>query len=147
MKIVKTCRNIQHIHVVLNIYSIIKQDLTKCRDMYLETIYIHNFNIHLRSNLGLCCTYIPAVGIPVSFQMFKDPLFQIKHLLCIVLLSGFQSSPGALRCTWSIACRRCSNYMFVLNSTPGFNGLGKGNCKTREETFKFLDLVCLILEV
>ena len=42
-------------------------------------------------------------------------------------------------------CRRCSN--FILNLTPGFNGLGKDNFKNRRETFKFWDLVGLILEV
>ena len=31
--------------------------------------------------------------------------------------------------------------------TPGFNGLGKDNCQTRRETFKFGDLVRLILEI
>ena len=31
--------------------------------------------------------------------------------------------------------------------TPGFNGLGKDHCKRRQETFKFWDLVRLILEV
>ena len=34
-----------------------------------------------------------------------------------------------------------------LNLTPGFNGLGKDNCKTRQETFKFWKLVPLMLEV
>ena len=28
------------------------------------------------------------------------------------------------------SCRRCSNYIFILNLTPGFNGLGKENYKT-----------------
>ena len=46
----------------------------------------------------------------------------------------------------SDACRRCSNYIFILDLTPGFIGLGKDNCKTRWETFKFGDLVHLILE-
>ena len=46
-----------------------------------------------------------------------------------------------------IACRRCSNYIFILDLTPGFIGLGKGNCKTRQETFQFGDLVHLILEI
>ena len=39
--------------------------------------------------------------------------------------------------------RRCSNCIFILDLTLGFNGLGKlgkGNCKTRWETFKFWDL-------
>ena len=28
-----------------------------------------------------------------------------------------------------------------------FNGLDKDNCKTRQDTFKFCDLVCLILKI
>ena len=57
-----------------------------------------------------------------------------------------QSNCWSLRCSWSIACRRCSNNIFILNLTPGFNGLGKDNYKMRREAFKFWDLVCLILE-
>ena len=53
----------------------------------------------------------------------------------------------SLRCSWSIACRRCSNYIFILHLTPDFNGLGKDNCNTTRETVKFWDLVRLILEV
>ena len=53
----------------------------------------------------------------------------------------------SLTCSWSIACQRCSNYIFILDLTPGFNGLGKDNCKTRWETFQFLDLVQLIFDV
>ena len=36
----------------------------------------------------------------------------------------------------SDACRHCSNYIFILDLTPGFNGLNKDNCKTKRETFK-----------
>ena len=59
------------------------------------------------------------------------------------------ASYWSLRCSWSIACRRCSNYIFILDLTPGFNGLGKDNYKTRRETFRFSswDLVRLILEI
>ena len=53
----------------------------------------------------------------------------------------------SLRCSWSIACRLCSNYIFILNLTPGCNELGKGKCKTRRETFRVWDLVRFILEV
>ena len=42
----------------------------------------------------------------------------------------------------SPACRRCSNYIFISNFITGFNELGKDNCKTRRESFKFCDLVC-----
>ena len=47
---------------------------------------------------------------------------------------------------WSLRCSRCSNYIFILNLTRGFNGLGKDSYKMRRETFKFWDLVWLILE-
>ena len=46
-----------------------------------------------------------------------------------------------------ISCRRCSNYIFILELIHGFNRLGKDNCKTRRETSKFWDLVPLILEI
>ena len=38
-------------------------------------------------------------------------------------------------------------YIFILNLTPGFDGLSKDNCKRIQETFKLWDLVWLILEV
>ena len=53
----------------------------------------------------------------------------------------------SLRYSRSITCRRCSNYIFILDLTPGFIGLGNDNCKMRQETFKFLDLVCLFSDV
>ena len=37
--------------------------------------------------------------------------------------------------------------ILILDLPPGFNGLGEGNCKTRQETFKFGDLVRLVLDV
>ena len=40
-----------------------------------------------------------------------------------------------------VVCRRCSNYIFILDLTPGFDGLGKDNCKTRREQIKFCGLV------
>ena len=55
-------------------------------------------------------------------------------------------SYATVRCSWSIACRRCSNYIFILDLIPGCIGLGKDNCTTRRETFKFSDWVRLILE-
>ena len=51
-----------------------------------------------------------------------------------------------LRCSWSIACRRCSNYIFIINLTHGLNVLGRDSCKTRRETFMFGDWVRLILD-
>ena len=48
---------------------------------------------------------------------------------------------------WSIACRRCSNYIFILDLTPHFNGLGQNNWKARRETFMFWNLVRIILYI
>ena len=52
----------------------------------------------------------------------------------------------SLRCSWSIACWHCSNYIFILHLTLGFNKLRKDNCKPRRKTFEFWHLVRLILE-
>ena len=52
----------------------------------------------------------------------------------------------SLRCSWSIACRRCSNYIFILDLTSGFKGFGEDSRKTVRESFKCWDLVRLILE-
>ena len=49
-----------------------------------------------------------------------------------------------LRCRW---WQRCSDYIFILDFTPCFNELGRDNCKTRRESLKICDLVCLILEI
>ena len=42
---------------------------------------------------------------------------------------------------WSISCRRCSNYIFIIDLAPGFNALGKDNGKTSRETFTFGDYI------
>ena len=52
-----------------------------------------------------------------------------------------------IRCSWSIACRRCSNYIFIFHLTLGFNILRKDNCKPRWEISKFWNSVWLILEI
>ena len=40
-----------------------------------------------------------------------------------------------------------SNYTFIFDLTPGFNGLGKDNCKTRQKSFKLCNLMRLMLNI
>ena len=40
-----------------------------------------------------------------------------------------------------------SNYNLILDLMRGLTRLGKENCKTRRDTFKFCNLVRLILEI
>ena len=72
--------------------------------------------------------------------MYRKTFYKTVHL-------RRQYNCWPLRCSWSIACRRCPNYIFIFDPTPGFTGLGKSNCKAMRETFKFCDLVRYILEV
>ena len=44
----------------------------------------------------------------------------------------------SLRCSQSITWQCCFSYILIPGLTPGFNGLGKDNCKVRQETFKFI---------
>ena len=82
-----------------------------------------------------------------------EPFVEHFHAMCILsyrlpsnirrTLVGntFVDHPDVL----GAACRRCSNYIFILDLTPGFNGLRKDNCKARREWVKFWDLVRVIL--
>ena len=71
-------------------------------------------------------------------QLPSNRLYKRHHIRQLNLWS--------LRCSWSIACLHCSNYIFRLDLTPSLDGLCKDNCKTRRESFKLHDLVCLTLE-
>ena len=46
------------------------------------------------------------------------------------------------RCSWSIICQHCCNYIFILDLTSGFKELGKDNYKTKRETLKFWMIWC-----
>ena len=71
---------------------------------------------------------------------------QFSNIRRILVLSR-QLNCWPIRCSWSIACRRCSKNIFILDLTLGFNGLGKDNCKTRRKSFKFWYLVRLVSEI
>ena len=97
----------------------------------------------------------PAKYIPIRMKSIQNILELLKHRQLknsneiyrqTSNISPTQSAIS-LRCSWSIAYRRCSNNIFILDLTPGFNGLGKDNCKARRETFELGDLMRLILEV
>ena len=45
-----------------------------------------------------------------------------------------------------VACRRCSNYIFILDLTSGFKEFGKDSRKKVRESFRYWDLVRLILQ-
>ena len=70
----------------------------------------------------------------------------ISHTLVGNKIIDHSDVVGAVPTSWSITCLSCSNYILILDLTPGFNGLGKDNCKARWEKCKFWDLVSLILE-
>ena len=69
---------------------------------------------------------------------------QISNIRCISVGDKIVDHSDVVR---ALPVRGCSNCIFILCWTPGFNGLGKNNYKMRRETFKFGDLVHLILEV
>ena len=47
----------------------------------------------------------------------------------------------SLRCSWSIACRRCFDYMSILHLTLDFNILCKDNCTPRRLILEILRYV------
>ena len=89
-------------------------------------------------HLHQCLTYC-QLNAKEHISMLPSSLLYKAHL-------SRQLNCWSLGCSWSIPCRRCSNYIFILNLTPGFNGLGKDNYKMTWKAFKFWDLEHLILE-
>ena len=117
-------------------------------------VYKSNFNsCHSRSYStaqGLCA-WFPLVCYGFILSVLPISLRSTVCLSPRVLRSKIkynqhlsrQQNCWSLRCSWSIACRCCSNYIFILKLTPEFSGLSKDNWKTRREISKFWDLVCL----
>ena len=107
---------------------------------------------------------VPQVWDEASCARFEEIVLD-KALTCSVLQVGsvqiwiFSTNycqTSNISCTLvgnkivdhsDVVGRRCSNYIFILDLTHGFNGLGKGNCKMKWEIFSFWDLVCLVIEV
>ena len=92
-------------------------------------------------------TKLDAMSSAHAPQLPPDNWLQLTSNLWYKTRLNWQWNCWSLRCSWSIACRRCSNYIFILDLTHGFNIMNKGKCKTRRDTFKFWDLVHLILEI
>ena len=91
-------------------------------------------NLHFLSFISIKIAQVLEIKVTVKS-------LDIKRSLAGNKLADHPDVVGA------IACRRCFNYIFILNLTPGFNGLGKDNFKMSQESFKFCFLVQLILEI
>ena len=68
-------------------------------------------------------SFIPVRSIQLtSYNCCSAMVYhQTSNINRILLGNKFLS----LRCSWSIVCRRCFNYIFIPDLTPGFNGLGR----------------------
>ena len=111
----------------------------------LFDIWIHSYafiNTLTHDNVDDCCECLgPRVAMSYPYNhCLPSNLYYKTHF-------NRQLIGWSFRCSWSIACRRCTNYILIIHLTPGFNILHKDNCKPRQEIFEFWDLVRLILEI
>ena len=93
-------------------------------------------------SMWLMVDVFPAIGNHLCgglmLMQHIDKQFDQRIIRCMNYI--FRHTVKPLIARW-----RCSNYIFNLDLTPGFNGFGKHNCKTRRELFEFWDLMRLIL--
>ena len=112
--------------------------LRRCRMMTVHkwwTFRLKRQNL-LSPTADACC---PLLALRSSQLMTGEPRPQYSALQ-LLGVSG--------ACGWSIACRCCSKYIFILDLIPAWlQWLCRGNCKTKRETLKWCDLVRLILAV
>ena len=86
-----------------------------------------------------CCSRIMTSNVIDELSAFPQKMHavgsyrKISNIRCTL---GNKIVDHALRCSWSIACWRCSNYIFILDLTSGFKGFGKDSRKTLRESFK-----------
>ena len=99
----------------------------------------------------ILCTGAPISKYLNMTEMHDIPeekkIFYLRRIHPAVINVMYIVSNLGNDCPPNMACRCCSNYIFILNLIRGFNRLGRDNCKTRRETFEFWDLVRLILEI
>ena len=121
----------------------------KCQNKWLSKNRLWENEISRDLDLRWVSCGSRILYIPSHDMIFVFPDIEQSRINAVVEIWNSyrrELSCWSLRCSWTIACRRCSNYIFILNLTPGFNGLGKVNYKMRREAFKFRYLVRLILE-
>ena len=110
-------------------------------------------NFRKYSHLGVAGTIwkLPPMfmftEIALLEQIQKTVSYQTEYLVYLNKTIVMQYDHYHMSSSHTTACRRCSNYIFILDLTPGFKGLGKDDFKTRWESFKFWYLVRLILEI
>ena len=96
--------------------------------------------------LSVKCSWTREVSIFLyKYQFFDKALIRTLRYIPSNLCNLIRTLVGN-----KIVDRRCFDYTFIvdiIDLTPGFNGLVKDNCKARRETFRFYDLVRLILEL
>ena len=133
------------------------------------TLHPQNYGCHY-DDVIMCATASQITSLTIVYSIVYSDADQRKHQSSASLVfvwgihRGLVNSPhkwpvtrkmfpfddvimSVLSYSWSIACQHCSNYIFILDLVPVFNGLGKDNCKMRQDKFKIWDLAQLILEI
>ena len=81
----------------------------------------------IKDKTGMFSVLTDVTGITASCVASLPgcrPKIQRYHMTSNLLYKSHlrrQYNCWSLRCSWSIACRRCPNYIFILNLTPGSN--------------------------
>ena len=121
--------------------------------VYLETLHglditgniISCVDMNTSSHKTKCWTFCdPCVWITAARPTNRQRGWRVfPRSLLNSLLNGFRNCSYVLSAK---TCNKISNYIFICHLALGFNILRKDNCKPRRETFKFWELVSLILE-
>ena len=82
---------------------------------------------------------IPELNWPQPWTLSYCQTSNISHTIVLVgnEIVDHSDVVGAAPTSWNSACRCCSNYIFILGLTPGFNGLGKDNLRQDEKHLSF----------
>ena len=140
------------IHAGITVIRVSRTDLWS----YFVPIFLILYIWKLPLCKRMCLSEIPPwsriMSGPHMTRLLSDKYWQIPYgkrpialLSLIIVPKLFIHITQLSSCKWWLRLSALLQLHLHSRLTPGFNGLGKNNCKTKRETLKFGDLVRLML--
>ena len=85
---------------------------------------IYTFNYKMLFIERIICNEYLSIKIYITGMndMYEHMIYMCYHQTSNISHLIRQQNCWSFRCSWSIACRRCSNYIFIVDLTSGWRG-------------------------
>ena len=136
-------------YVWQKVAKIPNQALKNCTGSIMSPLFTANILIYHKDQVvSYNCLFINVCKYFINIYHHSNSHLEVKNgQTCNIRRASIGNKMcWSVRCIWSTICWRCSNYIFILDFTPGFNRLRKENWKTRREILKF-EIWCVLYKL